>query len=165
MTAKTDPRDQILTLLTNQPAHIVELTANLDEARLHAAPGPAEWSLNDILAHLRSCSDAWGGCIAQILASEHPTIRAINPRTWVRRTNYREIDFQPSLRAFLDQRNALVDFLRSLEPEDWQRTARVTGAGKPLVRSVEFYARWLARHERSHLKPIARLAQAARGQA
>jgi hypothetical protein len=33
----------------------------------------------------------------------------------------------------------------------------VTGAGKPLERTVLFYAQWLARHERPHVKQIERI--------
>jgi hypothetical protein len=36
-------------------------------AELLATPGPDEWSANDVLAHLRACSDVWGGHIAAIL--------------------------------------------------------------------------------------------------
>jgi hypothetical protein len=44
--------------------------------------------------------------------------------------------------------------LQPLGPGDWSRSATITGAGAPLTRSVHFYAQWLARHERPHLKQI-----------
>lgn len=37
---------------------------------------------------------------------------------------------------------------------------RITGAGAPLTRDIRFYAQWLARHERSHLKEMARVSEA-----
>ena len=55
-------------------------------------PIPRGWSATEILAHLRSCADVWGDCIAAILAEDRPTLRAINPTTWIDRTNYRETD-------------------------------------------------------------------------
>ena len=30
----------------------------------------------------------WGGSISTMLGEEHPTIRAINPRTWIHETDY-----------------------------------------------------------------------------
>ncbi|HRC77085.1 MAG TPA: hypothetical protein PLO33_15500, partial [Kouleothrix sp.] len=36
------------------------------------------------------------------------------------------------------------------------------GAGRPLERTVLFYAQWLASHERTHLKQIGRVAGTAR---
>jgi hypothetical protein len=89
-----------------------------------------------------------------MLAEEHPTIRAINPRAWIKRTTYRDLDFITSFEAYCDQRDALLATLRPLSPDDWQRAATVTGAGAPLERTVHFYAQWLARHERSHMGQI-----------
>ena len=93
-----------------------------------------------------------------ILAEDRPTIRAVNPRTWILGTNYPDLDFRPSFRAFSAQR---VDTLATLEgssPEAWLRSAVVTGAGAVLVRNVYWYAHWLATHERSHVNQIVRIA-------
>ena len=114
-----------------------------------------------MLAHLRSCADVWGGCIERILAEDHPTIRAVNPTTWIERTDYRTIDFCRSFAAFTAQRRALLEELRDLPDEAWARRATVTGAGKPLERSVLFYAQWMATHERPHIKQIERAIDAA----
>ena len=100
----------------------------------------------------------WGDCIATIIAEDRPSIRAINPRTWIRETDYLELEFQASLRAFTTQRTKLLQRLQPLKPKDWSRMATVTGAGKVLERSVLFYAQWLARHERPHIKQIGRIA-------
>jgi hypothetical protein len=156
------PNEQIIALLTQTPARIAELTAGLSPAQLQAAPAEGEWSANVVLAHLRSCADVWGGCIAEILAHDTPTLKAMDPRTWTERTNYRELDFAQSLRAFTDQRAALLAVLEPLPPESWQRKAVVKGAGKPLERTVHFYAQWLATHERPHTKQIGRIAAALR---
>ena len=149
--------EQVLTLLAENPQRIAGFTAGLAAAQLHAAPSPGEWSLNDVLAHLRACSDVWGDYIMKIIAEDRPTWRGINPRAWIKKTNYRELEFQPSLRPFANQRTVLLKVLEQLAPKEWSRTATVTGAGKPLVRTVHTYAQWLARHERPHLKQIERI--------
>jgi hypothetical protein len=99
----------------------------------------------------------WGRYIAMIVAEDHPTIRAMNPTTWIKRTDYPELEFTPSLRAFNRQRAKLLKLLRSLPKSGWKRTALVTGAGRPRERTVHEYAEWLANHERSHVKHIARI--------
>jgi uncharacterized damage-inducible protein DinB len=149
--------DQILTLLADQPKAIATLTAGLPEGRLHRPPARGEWSVNDVLAHLRSCDDMWGKYIRTIVAEDRPTIRAMNPTTWIKHTNYPELEFAPSLRAFTKQRAKLLTLLRSLPKAGWARHATVTGAGRPRERTVLEYAHWLANHERSHVKHIARL--------
>lgn len=149
--------DQILTRLEEQPEAIAALSADLPRARLHRPRRDGEWSVNDVLAHLRSCADTWGKYIAIIIAEDHPTIRAMNPTTWIKSTNYPELEFAPSFRAFRKQRAELLAVLRPLPKAAWSRTATVTGAGRPRERTVLEYAQWLANHERSHVKHIARI--------
>ena len=40
----------VLTLLAENPARITVLTTSLTSEQLHAAPGPDEWSANEVLA-------------------------------------------------------------------------------------------------------------------
>ena len=163
MPDKTLTLEQILTLLKATPPRLAELTAQLTQAQLHIAPSPGEWSANEVLAHLRACSDMWGKAIATILTEDKPTIRAVNPRTWIKQTDYLEQEFYPSLRAFTRQRTKLLAMLELLTTKDWSRTATVTGAGKPLTRDVLFYAQWMAEHERPHVKQIGRIADTVGG--
>jgi len=149
--------DQLLDQLKEQPEAIAKLTADLPRGRLHRAPSPGEWSANDVLAHLRACADIWGRYIAIIVAEDRPTIRATNPTTWIKSTNYPDLEFAASFRAFVKQRAELLAILRPLPKAAWSRTAAVTGAGRPRERTVLDYARWLANHERSHVKHIARI--------
>jgi hypothetical protein len=129
---------------------------------LQTAPSPGEWSANEVLGHLRACADVWGDCIATILAEDEPTIRAINPRTWIKRTDYREQEFRASLRAFTSQRMRLLKRLEPLTADAWSRSSTITGAGAPLRRSVLDYAQWMATHERPHVKQIENTVRAVR---
>ncbi len=150
--------EKILALLQAAPLRLAELTVDVDPARLHAPPAEGEWSVNEILAHLRACSDVWGDrYIAAILDEDAPTIRALNPRTWIKETDYPEQAFQPSLRVFTEQRDRLLARLTPLSPEEWLRTNTLVGAGRPLMQTLISHADGLARHERSHLKQIARI--------
>jgi hypothetical protein len=151
-----------VSLLRENPGQIFSMTASLTPGQLRSAPEPGVWSLTGILAHLRACADVWGDCISTILAEDHPTIRALNPRAWIERTDYRDLEFAPSFAAFTAQREALLATLDALNPAQWERTATITGAGAPLTRTVHFYAQWLTRHERSHLKEMARVAESVR---
>jgi hypothetical protein len=145
------------------PTRIATLADGLTPAQLRTAPSADEWSANDVLAHLRSCADMWGGYMTTILAEDKPTIRAINPRAWIKQTDYPALEFAPSLRAFSTQRAAVLAILERLPPEGWARTATVTGAGSPLERTVLDYADRLARHEQPHIKQIERIARSMRG--
>jgi hypothetical protein len=92
--------EQALSLLAETPKRIAAVTAGLAPAQLRTAPGPDEWSANDVLAHLRACADVRGNPILTIVAEDRPTLRAVNPVTWIKKTNYLELEFRPSLRSW-----------------------------------------------------------------
>ena len=118
--------------------------------------------MNDVLAHLRACGDVWGGHIAAILAEDRPRRSGVNPRTYLKTTDYPEQPFDTSFRAYREQREALLEVLRGLSAEQWARTATVKAWGGLLEHSVLFYADALARHESSHVRQIERTAEAVR---
>lgn len=143
--------EKILPLLQEAPPRIAALTTGLKPAQLKTPPTPDEWSANDILAYLRACSDVWGGCIARILSEDKPAFRHVSPRSWMRKMNYLELEFQSSLHAFTAQRNDLLQVLGALKPKHWSRTAQVSRSGKVVEQSVQFYAESPANHEGVHL--------------
>jgi len=149
--------EQILAMLAEAPPRLAALTTGLAPAQLRTSPGQGDWSAIDVLAHMRSCADVWGSYIELIIAQDRPTIRAVNPTTWIKKTDYPELEFRASLHAFATQRADLLAVLEPLAPEDWSRGATITGGGKPREGSVLYYAQWLARHERPHVKQIERI--------
>ena len=154
--------EQVLTILPETPPWIAAITAGLAPGQLHAVPSFGGWSLNEVLAHLRACADVWGNCIAAMLAEDTPTLRVVSPRTWIKRTDYVDQEFRPSLETFSAQRTELLAVLESIGAEGWSRAAIVKGAGKELERTVLFYAQCLARHERSHYEQIQDVVNAVR---
>jgi hypothetical protein len=152
--------EQALTLLEETPRRIAALTAGLTEAQLHTATKSDEWSANDVLAHIRACADVRGNPILVIVAEDRPTLRAVNPLTWIKKTDYLKLEFWPSFRSFAKQRAKLLAVLKPLPPKGWSRAATVTGAGAVLDRTVLIYAQWVGRHERPHVKQIERIVTA-----
>lgn len=146
--------EQILAILRETPDRLGVLTGGAIASQLRASPEPGEWSVADVLAHLRSCADVWGDAIETIVVNDHPTIRAVNPTTWIETTKYRELRFGLSLQAFTRQRDRQSALLGQLRDEGWSRSATVLGGGKPLELTVHSYADRLARHERAHWRQV-----------
>src|SRR6266851_5468511 len=142
--------ERVLTLLAGTPTRITALTADLSSEALQTRPTPDEWSANEVLAHLRACADVWGNYIMTIIAEDLPTWRAVSPRTWIKQTDYPELKFRPSLRAFTTQRADLLAVLSPLPLDAWERSARVSTVGRVLEPTVLSYAERLLVHERSH---------------
>jgi hypothetical protein len=152
--------DEIMEILRTTVDQIADLTDGVAPARLHTAPDDG-WSVNDVLAHLRACHDVLGGSMLRILREDHPAWKGMNPRAWIKQTDYPDWRFGPAFEAFRAQRAELLEVLDSRPPDALERTATVTGMiGDRYERSARYFGAWMARHERGHLKHIARILEA-----
>ena len=105
-----------------------------------------------------TCHDVLGGNMLRIVREDHPARKGMSPRAWQNQTDYFEWQFRPAFEVFRAQRAELLEVLEPLPAEAWERTATVTGAiGECNEYSVLYYGDWMARHERSHLRHIARI--------
>ena len=155
--------EAILVVLAENPDRLAAATAGATPERLREATEAEPWSATDVLAHIRSCCDVWGGYVDRMLTEEMPSIKAISPRRWIDRTAYRDLAFGDSLRAWTAQRTDLLAVLRPLSEADWQRGATVTGERRVREPSVQSYTEILARHERQHVDQIQQILRAIAG--
>jgi hypothetical protein len=139
-----------LNLLAETPRRIRRATQGFDEVRLQFKPDKDSWSINDILAHLRSCADVWGASIDAMLAAENPTVPYRHPRQWIKKTDYPELPFHGSLQVFVEQRQKLLKVLKPLAFEDWSRGALIKGREHTVFTQV----RRMAQHENEHCGQI-----------
>ena len=142
--------EHVLRLLALTAQRIAASRQGVAAANLYCRPHPDAWSANDILAHLRACADVWGKCIVSMITFDHPTLRSISPRSWMRKTNYLELEFESSLQAFTDQRCELLRILKDLAVEDWSRSATFTATTKGREQTIYNYACRIAEHENKH---------------
>ncbi len=153
--------DEIMAILPETPGRISALADGLTAAQLQAAPEPDAWSINDVLAHLRACHDVLGGSLLRIVLEDHPSFKGVNPRSWIRKTDYPEWEFVRAFKAFTKQRAELLAVVNTLPADAWERTATVTGmVGETYERTARYYGDWMAGHERAHWKHIERIAAA-----
>jgi hypothetical protein len=139
-----------LGLLSSSLDRIASHTQNLGEDQLHYRTREKEWSISEILAHLRSCSDVWGNTVEAMLTEENPLLPDIHPRQWLKRTNYLHLQFAESFQALTNQRAHLLSVLKQLTLEDWSRSATI-GRRKHTVFSQ---VRRMAKHEAGHVTQI-----------
>ena len=147
--------DQTMDIIRNTVPRLEELTRGVSEKAV-AAVTAYGWSVNDQLAHLRSCQEVLGGNMLRIVREDHPAWKGTAPTA--RQKEYFGWKFRPALESFRRLRTELLEVLEPLPPEAWERTATVSAPpGKVYENSVLYYGDWMARHERSHLKHIARI--------
>lgn len=119
------------------------------------SPEPGGWSVNDVLAHLRACNDVVGGNVLRILAEDTPRWKGVNPRAWIKQTDYPQWEVAPAFAAFRRQRTEILAVLEPVPADAWDRIAVVTGMlGETDERTARHYAARTARHERGHMRHI-----------
>ena len=161
MTKRELTVDEIMAILPETPRRISALTDGLTLAQLQTAPEPDAWSINDVLAHLRACHEVLGGSLLRIIIEDHPAFKGVNPRSWIRKTDYPEWEFARAFKAFKKQRAELLAVVQPLALDAWERTATVTGmVGDTYERTARYYGDWMAGHERAHWRHIEQIAAA-----
>jgi hypothetical protein len=154
MNTVTAEIETLLKHLADTPHRIASASQGHERTRLHFRSDADVWSANDVLAHLRACADVWGKAIVAMIAQDHPTLRYVSPRTWIRKTDYPEQEFHRSLEAFAKQRSELLNVLKALENVDWSRGATFTATTRGREQTVLSYARRIADHESVHCEQI-----------
>ncbi len=91
-----------------------------------------------------------------MIEEDHPTIRYVSPRGWIKKADYLEQTFQASLREFSDARADLVKTLNALGASGWARQATFTGTTQGRDATVLSYAKRIADHELQHLDQLRR---------
>ncbi|MBK6307830.1 MAG: DinB family protein [Gemmatimonadetes bacterium] len=114
------------------------------------------WSVRDIVAHLRACAVVWGRSMERMIGEDHPTIRYVSPRGWIKRSDFLSQDFEILLAAFTAERTALLEALRPLDAPGWRRGAAFTGTSLGKQATVLSYAQRMADHVVGHIEQLRR---------
>jgi hypothetical protein len=146
--------EALLRLLAETPRRIAWVSQDFGDDRLQVRADENAWSANDSLAHLRACADVWGKSIAAMITQDHPTLRYVSPRTWLKKTGYLELGFRQSLQTFAQQRNDLIKLLEPLAVADWSRGATFTGTTRGREATILGYVRRMTQHENEHCEQI-----------
>jgi len=157
MKANPSEIEKHLKLLEEIPRRIKSVTHELDDAHLQFKTDKKSWSVNDILAHLRSCSDLWTHSIYAMLAEHEPVFSDIDERKWAKVTRYAELPFAESFQAFSFQRENLLRVLKSLPFESWEKSAIIFER----KHTVFTQARRMTKHENEHCAQIESLLRSA----
>lgn len=155
----SDDADRIIQLLTDAPGRIRRMTRGVQPAQLTLRSDAEPWSIHDILAHLRACSDVWGMSILAMIAQDHPIQRYVSPRAAMRKAAYADPEFGVALARFAGERRELVAALSELDTAGWTRRGTFTGTSpRERDQTVLSYSERLVNHEQAHLDQIETLA-------
>jgi len=140
-----------LALQAAAPAKLALLVAGLSAEQLAHRPGPAKWSIQEVVAHLADDELVGGYRLRMILASPGTAIQAFDQDVWARTGRYDTRDVSSSLELFRVLREANLALLRSLSAEEWDMFGVHTERGVESIRDIAMY---FAGHDINHFHQI-----------
>lgn len=145
-------RTQLLTTLEGTHAELVRLTGSLTDNVLDFHPGPEEWSIREILAHLVDDEMFITRMrLARIAKEEHPTLVPHDEKKWYSHRNTARDAISDLLHDFAVQRAASLNILAFLTDAQWERTAYHPEEGEM---TAESWVQHWAEHDIVHLRQI-----------
>lgn len=140
----------LMALLMGNAAALHSLSRQFDSARWAERPAPGEWALTEIFCHLRDVEiEVNLPRIAAVLREENAFIAGQVTDPWAEERDYLHQDGAAALASCLAARSRLLETLRALTPEQWERSARHTIFGPTTLRELVTF---LADHDRVHVQ-------------
>lgn len=110
-------------------------------------PDPERFTLREVVAHLADWDTVFLGRLRQTRGEENPTLQGIDEGQVARDNDYAHADPAGSLNRYKTNRAALVAFLRTLTPAEWERVGSHTELG-PITLTAQ--ASLIAFHDGYH---------------
>ena len=138
---------QILSTLADTPEWLGSGLARLSDADAHQPPGPGEWCLADIVAHLRAADAILAPRVYHVLVRDQPPLIGYDERAWAQIAAQAQLPLRIQLDVFAGQRAELVGVLRALDAAEWSRYGIHETRGRLSVQDI---VGDLAEHETEH---------------
>jgi hypothetical protein len=145
-----DPLD----LMAAFPEKLAAATRGLADEVLRRPEREGKWSIIEVTKHLADTELVVSFRMRITIAQDRPAITGFDQDSWVEKLGYRRVDLETTLELHRIVRQANVDLLRSLSPEQLQRVGMHAERGPE---SVELMMKLAAGHDLIHLNQIERI--------
>ena len=115
--------DEIVSALAAMPGGLERMLDGRPEEALMRPARDGGWGVVEVLPHLRDWEEIFGQRVQAILTTDHPSLESFDDELWAIERDYRGQDPMATLAHFRELREDLVDKVRDLPPEAWERTA------------------------------------------
>ena len=114
----------ILAALERAPALVDPLIREVPQVVLKRRPKPGKWSAHEHACHLAMIHPVLSARLDLMLTDPQPRIASYFPSADEEDGALLNVDLGESMERFSSDRRRLVERLRTLSADDWQRTAR-----------------------------------------
>ena len=144
----------IIATLENAPAVILPLVREVPPAILKRRPEPGKWSAHEHACHFVAVHPLFFDRLDLMLTDPMPRITPYFPHVHDEDEALLKVDLDEAMERFARDRHRLVERLKALSADDWQRTAE---HGEYSHYSVFIMFRHLAMHDMFHAYRIEEL--------
>jgi hypothetical protein len=138
---------QLATLAANLRSHLSGRAVDW-----HTRPQPDEWSLGEIICHLRDVErEVHQARFRAMIAQDNAFLTGVSADEWADERGYRRQDGPAALASFLQARTETVALLTPLPAELWQRQGRHAFLGTTSMHELLFL---VTRHDDIHWEQI-----------
>jgi uncharacterized damage-inducible protein DinB len=155
---KQADRLEIIEALRLLPERVSEEVRGLSEEELRFRPGEGQWSLKEIIGHLRDFAEIDHDRLCRMIKLERPILPGFDQEALIQERNYQEADLQAVLDDLGSFRRETVQVLTELVDANWARTGQHLERG---IFSIRQHVEHLVEHETLHLEQIRALKQQA----
>jgi hypothetical protein len=149
-------RLEIMEALKQLPVLVEREVEGLPESVLRYKPSDDDWSIKEILGHLRLGAENWATRMYMIWSQTDPRLAVWDEAEAVRAAHYQDADVKSLISDMREYRVRMVNLLD--HAVDWTRLGQLEGVGR---RTMKQFAESLIAGEAAHLEEIRGLKQQA----
>lgn len=138
------PLEVLLDKLETNLDLLGQLIADRSREELQQAAEDGGWGVVEILSHVHEWEDVTHERVWRILDEEHPELEEYDDSLWAIDHDYGTRDGHEAFAGTRELRRELIERLRAIEPEAWNRTAILAERGDI---DLAWLIRNLARHD------------------
>jgi FMN phosphatase YigB (HAD superfamily) len=142
----------VLAILRATPAALATITARLNVAAWTTRPLANEWSVTEIICHLRDVEvEVNLPRLRSVLNETNPFLPGMDTDPWAEARQYCQQSGPQALADFLAARRETLALLEGLEPAGWERPCRHAIFGPTRLRELTTI---MGGHERAHIRQV-----------
>lgn len=148
-------RLEIIEGLKHLPVRLEQETAGLSEEALRYRPAEGEYSIKEVVGHLRDMSEVWHVRLNAICGLTDPRWPGFDGEASVRDNQYQEASLSALIGTIREWRFRTAD--RLAEAVDWTRLGQSPDQGR---KSLKQWAEFVLAHDDDHIGQIRALKEA-----
>lgn len=113
----------LIATLEAAPGIIIGLVREMPHENLKRRPAPNKWSAHEHACHISTGHAAFLSRLDLMLSEAHPRIKSMTLSAEEEAGSLLRVDLDEALSGYVQERTMVVERLKTLSADDWQRTA------------------------------------------